>query len=220
MKELKDYKGYLLRLIDRFTEITDDDIHKKLMDPISAAIKNDKFSQYELRIISIFMIEIIETNINALNDNINDIDEFVKVFKESLYKVYNRNNFGIRVIRKISIKFKNFKDDLDITIDSELPKISKSSSDILLTYIDHKIKAIRNKCIIDAIMTKVTFMHDLYDSGLDMFKYSDNLYSKDELICIESDIMTILSSIECGEDIFGENSIKNILKECIVEMKK
>lgn len=134
MKELKDYKGYVLRLIDRFTEITDDDIHKKLMDPISTAIKNDKFSQYELRIISIFMIEIVETNINTLNDNINDIDEFVKVFKESLYKVYNRNNFGIRVIRKISIKFKNFKDDLDITIDSELPKISKSSSDILLTY--------------------------------------------------------------------------------------
>ena len=223
---MEDYKELLIKKIENFIEIKTQEKYGELLIPAIKAIKTYNFNQYELRLISVLMINVLDYKYDELSLYAEkDIDEFARIFKESLYELYDDNETAIFIINAIMVTIERVNDTINDSVYSNTDKIYEelknasegSDNSKFIEANDALVTELHKSFIVNMIASKVAFMVELFSNDLDPFSYSNKLYSRDELVYILTDFLpTILETeVDLSIVIRTETDIRNSLKEYI-----
>ena len=221
---MRDYKEFLIEKTESFIKTETQEKYGKLLIAALKAIKDNNFNQYELRLILVLMINILENKYNELSVYVEkDIDEFTKIFKESLYEIYNDNETAIFIIHTIMANIEHLNTEISDSVYSNTDKIYEelknpgegSDNSKFIDISDALVTGLHKSFITNVIASKLTFMVELFNNGLDPFSYPDRLYSMDELVYIMTDFLPTMLETDVDLDIAirTETDIRNSLKE-------
>lgn len=221
---MRDYKELLIKKIETFLEVKTRAEYDELLIAALKVIRTNNFNQYELRLISILMINIVDYKCDELSVYAEkDIDEFARIFKESLYELYADNGTAAFIINAIMVKMESVNDAINDSVYSNTDKIYEeiknasedSDNSKFVEASDALVTGLHKSFIVNMIASKVAFMIELFSNNLDPFTYSNKLYSKDELVYIITDFLpTILETeVDLSIVIKSEMDIRNSLKE-------
>lgn len=221
---MRDYKELLIKKIENFLELKTQEKYGKLLIAVIKVIRTYDFNQYELRLISVLMINILDYKYDELSAYAEkDIDEFARIFKESLYELYDDNETAMFIINAIMITMENVNDVINDSVYSNTDKIYEeiknanedSDNSKFIEANNALVTGLHKSFIVNIIASKIAFMVELFNNNLDPFSYSNKLFSRDELVYIITDFLpTILETeVDLSIVIKAETDIRNSLKE-------
>lgn len=189
---------------------------------LAKAVEADKFNQHELRLISLFGMATILKN-SELSE-CEDLDKFSEMFRKTTYEIFKDGDstveFLINTILDLThdITEKYNKEVMtDIVLINNNTFDNNSDTDILdyITSYNTKLAGKFHALFLtNIIMANITLMVNLDDNYVDMFDYSDVLYSKEELMYIITDVLNDIATLQSSQAILNskESIIKSILK--------
>lgn len=189
---------------------------------LAKAVEADKFNQHELRLISVFgMVAMLK---NSELSECEDLDKFSEMFRKTIYEVFEEDSsveFLINAILDLThdITEKYNKEVMtDIVLINNNTFDDNSSDTDILDYITSYNTKLTGKFhtlfLINIIMANITLMVNLDDNYVEMFDYSDVLYSREELLYIVTDVLNDIANLQSYPSILNSNEsiIKSILK--------
>lgn len=127
------------------------------------------------------------------------------------------------IINAIMITMENVNDVINDSVYSNTDKIYEelknasedSDNSKFIEANNALVTGLHKSFIVNMIASKIAFMVELFNNGLDPFSYSNKLFSRDELVYIITDFLpTILETeIDLSIVIKAETDIRNSLKE-------
>ena len=225
------YKEYVLKIITGIIKMSKGKYSYRglILEALIKAIKSNMFTQHELRLVVAFglgnMLNDLDIMLAVHNE---DLNTFIETFKSTMYELYeNTDSCNLYIIHLIS--------SVIPTIESKSDSLSRQYMDEIGEALDYDecdvehLFDIKNRIslssytnhICNIIMGEISIMCAIYKHDLDISEYN-NLYTKDELIYILTDLIPILlGDIEYDESIFntGEDNIKNFLRNKIALTK-
>lgn len=223
---MKDYKKCVLEQIEdpmNLDGIKEKDGLHTMLNMLAKAVEGDKFNQHELRMISVFgMVTMLK---NSELSECKDLDKFSKMFRKAIYEIFEDDSsveFLINIILDLTHDItEKYNNDVRVDIASINNKFGNNLDMVNLDYITLCNTKLVGKFytlfLINIIMGNITIMINLDNNDLDMFDYSDVLYSKEELVYIITDILSDITNIQSFQSILNSNEcvIKSILKTCM-----
>lgn len=188
---------------------------------LAKAVEVDKFNQHELRLISVFgMVAMLK---NSELSECEDLDKFSEMFRKTIYEVfeeYSSVEFLINAILDLTLDITekyNKEVMTDIVLINNNKFDNNSDTDILDYITSYNTKLVgkfHTLFLTNIIMANITLMANLDDNYLDMFDYSDVLYSREELLYIVTDVLNDIANLQSSQAILNskESIIKSILK--------
>ena len=188
---------------------------------LAKAVEVDKFNQHELRMISVFAPVAMFKN-SELSE-CEDLDKFSEMFRKIIYKVFEEDSsveFLINAILDLThdITEKYNKEVMtDIVLINNNKFDNNSDTDILDYITSYNTKLVgkfHTLFLTNIIMANITLMVNLDDNYIEMFDYSDVLYSREELLYIVTDVLNDIANLQSSQAILNskESIIKSILK--------
>lgn len=221
---MEDYKKCVLEQIEdpmNLDGVKEKDRVHTILGMLAKAVEADKFNQHELRLISVFgMITMLK---NSELSECEDLDEFSEMFKKITYDIFENDSaveFLINMILDLTheiMKKHNAEVMTDMTLINNNTFDNNSDADILDYITSYNTKLVGNfhtLFLTNIIMANIMLMVNLDDNGLDMFDYSDMLYSREELLYIVTDVLNDITNLQSNSSILNskESIIKSILK--------
>lgn len=188
---------------------------------LAKAVEVDKFNQHELRLISVFgMVAMLK---NSELSECEDLDKFSEMFRKTIYEEFEEDSsveFLINAILDLThdITEKYNKEVMTDIVLINNNKFDNNSDTDILDYITSYNTKLTGKFhtlfLTNIIMANITLMANLDDNYLDMFDYSDVLYSREELLYIVTDVLNDIANLQSSQAILNskESIIKSILK--------
>lgn len=222
---MRDYKKDVLEQIEdamasAITTNQKEEIHN-MLNMLAKSVKADKFNQHELRMISVFAPVAMFKN-SELSE-CEDLDKFSEMFRKIIYEVFEEDSsveFLINTIldltHDIMSKY-NAEVMTDIALITNNTFDNNSDTDILdyITSYNTKLTGkFHTLFLTNIIMANITLMVNLDDNYIEMFDYSDVLYSREELLYIVTDVLNDIANLQSSQAILNskESIIKSILK--------
>lgn len=223
---MRDYKKDVLEQIERamtsaITTNQKEEIHN-MLNMLAKAVEADKFNQHELRMISLFGSATMLKN-SELSE-CEDLDKFSEMFRKATYKVFNEDDSSVEfLINTILDLTHEIMSKLNAEVMADIVSINNNTFDNnsdtdILDYITSYNTKLTGKFhtlfLINIIMANITLMVNLDDNYVEMFDYSDVLYSREELMYIITDVLSDITNLQSYPSILNskESIIKSILK--------